>query len=317
MNGRLCLFVTAFALASLTGCGGTPANNNTAPSNAANANTGNASTAAKMSAPTKEALIAIENKAWKDWAERNEKGLEGYMGSKFINVGYNGASDRAAAMKSWTSHKCEMKDMVFSEEAVTELADGIAMLTFKATGMITCDKVVGHSPLNVSVLYAKEGDTWKAMYYQETPAADSKGDYGPATTPVDKAAELASLTSAPEDIAATEKKLWETWKNRDEKAFREMITDNIVGNGRSGRVAGAEAYIKSSFDPTCKVESFTVGPMKAMEISKDLTMIIYRASQKGACGTDKLPENVMSVSIYKRENGKPKATYYMENPVRN
>ena len=317
MRIKLCLFISVLTASFLAGCGGAPANNSPANSNAANVNAGNSNVAAKTAAPTKEALIAIENKAWKDWAERNEKGLEGYMGSKFINVGYNGASDRAAAMKSWTSHKCEMKDMVFSDEAVTELADGIAMLTFKATGTITCDKVVGHSPLNVSVLYAKEGDAWKAMYYQETPAADSKGEYGPATTPVDKAAELASLAAAPEDIAATEKKLWETWKNRDEKAFREMVTDNIVGNGRSGRLAGADAYMKSSFDPTCKVESFTVGPMKAMEISKDLTMIIYRASQKGACGTDKLPENVMSVSIYRRENGKPKAAYYMENPVRN
>ncbi|HMO82165.1 MAG TPA: nuclear transport factor 2 family protein [Pyrinomonadaceae bacterium] len=309
MRIKLIFSIATFAL--MAACNGAADNKP-----AANANASNANTAPKVAAPTKEALMEIENQAWKDWAERNEKGLEGYMASNFVNVGYNGASDRAAALKSWTSHKCEMGDMAFSDEAVTELGDGIALLTFKATGPITCDKIVGPSPLNVSVLYGREDDAWKAIYYQEVPAADAKGDYGPPSATYDKAAELASLKAAPEAIAAVEKKLWDTWKSQDRKAFEESISDKFFGNGRAGAL-DREAYLKGAFDPPCKVESVSTGPMKAMEISKDLTMLIYRASQKGTCGTDKLPENVMSVSMYKNENGKPMAIYYMENPVRN
>ena len=320
MKNILMTTATLFLALMIGACGGAADNRpagNTNAANAGNANAANANSAAKTAAPTKDALLAIEKKAWEDWANRRVEGLETYMAANFVNVGYNGASVRADAMKSWTSHKCEMKDLVFSDDQMTELAEGVALLTFKAKADIKCDGKSGPDPTNVSVLYVKEGDAWKAAYYQEVPAADAKGEYTPSATPVDKAKELASLSAAPDDIVENEKKLWSTWQARDQAAFRALITDNFVGNGRTGALIGTEAYMKSAFGTECKVESISMGPVKAMEISKDLTMIVYRATQKGACGNDKLPENVMSTSIYKRENGKPKAMYYMENPVRN
>lgn len=319
MKNFTLLTLLAVAIFGISACETTPINNTNSSANTSNANSANAANSAstaKTAAPTAEALMAIEKKAWEDWAARNAGGLETYMASKFVNVGYNGASDRTAAMKSWTEHKCEMKDLAFSDEKVHQLADGVALMTFKATADIKCDGKSGPDPTNVAVLYVKEGDAWKAMYYQEVPAADAKGEYAEPTTPLDKEKELASLSAAPSDIADSEKKLWETWKAGDQKAFRALLADGIVGSGRSGTVVGADEYTKSAFDPSCKIESFSLSPMKSMEIAKDLTMIFYRASQKGACGETKLPENVMSVAIYKRENGAPKATYYMENPVR-
>lgn len=311
MKMRIKLIFSIAALALIAACSGTADNKP-----AGNANVSNANTAPKAAAPTKEALMAIERQAWTDWAERNEKGLDGYMASDFVNVGYNGASDRAAALKSWTSHKCEMGDMAFSDEAVTELGDGIALLTFKATGPITCDKIVGPSPLNVSVLYGKEGDAWKAKYYQEVPTADAKGDYGPPSATHDKAAELASLKTAPDDLVAAETKLWETWKTQDQKGFEEHISNDIVVNGTMGRLDRA-AYLKYAFGSECKVESYNLGPMKAQEIGEGFTIIFYRAAVKGTCGKDTVPPNSIAATIYKSENGTPKAIYFMESPVRN
>jgi hypothetical protein len=209
-----------------------------------------------------------------------------------------------------------MKDMVFSDESVTALADGIALLTFKATGSITCDKIVGPSPLHVSALYVKEGDAWKAMYYQEVPAADAKGDYGPPSSTHDKAAELASLKPAPADLVTAETKLWETWKTQDQKGFEEHISNDIVVNGAMGRLDRA-AYLKYAFGSECKVESYNLGPMKSMEIGEGLTMMFYRAAVKGTCVKDTVPPNSFAAAIYKTENGTPKAIYFMESPVRN
>lgn len=315
MKTRIVSMMLIAAVGLISACNGVSENKPAANANASNANVANTATAPKTAAPTKEALIAIERKAWEDWAAKKADGLEGYMASKFVSIGNSGANDRAATMKSWTGHNCEMKSLAFSDEKMTELGDGVALLTFKATAPITCDGKAGPDPVNVSVLYANEGGAWKAMYYQEVPAADAKGEYAPPTTPFDKEKELASLSAAPEDIVTVEKKLWDTWKAQDRKAFEEHVSAKFVGNGRAG-FSDREAYLKGAFDPPCKVESATAGPMKAMEINKDLTMIIYRASQKGTCGADKLPENVMSVAIYARENGKPMAMYYMENPVR-
>lgn len=313
MKKVLLLIATISTAVLLATCGGTAENK--PAGNATASNTTNANSAAKPAGPSKDALVAIEKKAWEDWAARNEKGIDGYMAKNFVSVGNNGASLRADTLKSWTTHKCEMKELAFSNEKVTEMGDGVAMLTFQAKADIKCDGKTGPDPMNVSVLYVKEGDAWKAMYYQEVPAADAKGEYAPPSTPVDKVKELASLSAPDEGIVTVEKKLWDTWKAQDRKGFEEGISAKFFANGRAGQM-DREAYIKGAFDPPCKVESASAGSMKAMEINKDLTMIIYRASQKGTCGTDKLPENVMSVSIYGRENGKPMAMYYMENPVR-
>ncbi len=304
------------AVGLITACNGVSENKPAANANAnaRNANVSNANAVTKAAAPTAQTLSAIEKKSWEDWGKRDSSGIDGFLASKFVGVGSGGASDRAASMKSWTEHKCEMKDLSFSDEKVTELADGIYLLTYKATQTTTCDGKPNPSPVNSSTVYVKEGDAWKAMYYQEVPATDAKGAYSPPSIPVDKEKELASLSPAPDDIVAAEKKLWDTWKAQDRKAFEEHMSAKFVANGRVGFME-REAYLKGAFDPPCKVESASAGSMKAIEINKDLTMIIYRASQKGTCGTDKLPENVLSVSIYARENGKPMAIYYMENPT--
>lgn len=307
--------VIAVTTSIITGCGGTieKSTAGNADTKAANVNS-NANTAAKSIAPSAQELSTIEKKSWEDWAKRDSSGIDGFLASKFVGVGSSGASDRAAAMKSWTEHKCEMKDLAFSDEKVTELADGVYLLTYKAAQTTNCDGKPNPSPVYSSTVYVKEGNAWKAMYYQEAPAMDAKGAYSAPSTPVDKEKELASLSAAPDDIVAAEKKLWDTWKSQDRKGFEEHLGASFVGNGRGGHIT-REAYLKGAFDSQCKVDNVTVGPMKAMEINKDLTMIIYRASQKGSCGADKLPENVLSVAIYKRENGKPMAIYYMENPT--
>ena len=310
--------ISIASLALLAGCTGT-ANNGTA----GNANTGgadraNANVAADDAAntgiPSKDELVAIEKKGWEYWGTKNAAGLETYMGPKFLNVGSNGPSDRAAAMKSWTGHSCELNGLDFSDVNVRDLSDGLALMIFKATATMTCRSAPGPSPLNVSVIYGKDGDTWKAMYYHEVPAIDAKGEYGPPSTPPDPANELASLQAAPEAIASIEKKLFETWKAQDQKAFEEHISASFVGNGRAGRVSRGD-YLKGAFGSDCKVDSYSTGPMRSMELAKDTTLIIYRASYKGTCGGQALPENVMAVSIYRTENGRPMVIYSMENPL--
>ncbi len=302
------------AVGLISACSGVSENKPAANANAGNANASNSNAVTKAAAPTAQTLSAIEKKSWEDWAKRDSSGIDGFLASKFVGVGSSGASDRAAAMKSWTDHKCEMKELTFSDERVTELAGGVYLLTYKATQTTTCDGKPNPSPVNSSTVYVKDGDAWKAMYYHEVPATDAKGEYSSPSTPVDKEKELASLSSAPDDIVAAEKKLWDTWKAQDRKGFEEHLSANFVGNSRAGYM-DREAYLKSAFDSQCKVDNVAPGPMKAVEINKDLTMIIYRASQKGTCGTEKIPDNVISVSIYKRENGKPMAIYYMENPT--
>jgi hypothetical protein len=315
MKKNLSILAVLIAVSFTLACEPASTGSNVATANA-NASNSNANGAPGSAAPTAAELMAIERKAWDDWASRNTAGLEGYMAPNFVNVGYSGASDRAAAMKSWTSHKCEMKDMKFSDEAVTQLSNDLALLTFKATGSIVCDGIAGPDPMNVSVIYTRDGGAWKAIYYHEVPTSDAKGEFGPPSATYDKSAELASLKPAPEDLVAIEKKLWDTWKAQDRKAFEEHLGDSIVVNGANGRLDRTQ-YLNAAFESDCKVDTISLGPMKSMEISDDLTMMFYRAAVKGTCGKDPVPANTIAATIYKRENGTSKAIYFMESPVRN
>jgi hypothetical protein len=289
------------------GCGGgaeKPANANT---NSANANTA----APKASAPTKEALLAIEKKSWDDWSKKNEKGIDGFMAANYVDVGRSGIFDRATSIKRWIDHKCEMKSITFSDEQMNELAEGVALLTYKTTGDIVCDGKPSPTPTYSSTLYVREGDAWKAAYYQEVAAFDAKGEMVPTKPEPKKEASEAKPDAASEEFTALEKKIWETWKARDQNAFSALVSDKFVGNGNRGRSDKA-LMLKNAFDPTCKVESFSLGPIKAISVSKDVTLIAYSAQQKGACGKDAFPSPVSVGAMYVKENGKWMNVYYME-----
>jgi hypothetical protein len=214
-------------------------------------------------------------------------------------------------MKTWTDHKCEMDSVAFSDAKVTPITDGAVMLTSKVTHDIKCDGKPEPSPVYESTLYIKDGDSWKAAYYQEVDAADAKGQPAPAKPRTEDFATSMSAPSA--EIAALEKTLWDAWKARDQKGFEALLAAKGFSNGRTGFKDRA-GYVASAFDPGCKVESYELGPMKSMEIGKDAVLVTYRAAQKGACGKDAFPPIVWAASIDVRENGKWVNLYYMESP---
>jgi hypothetical protein len=305
--GTIFLIATSILFA---GCGGTVEKSSAVNANAPAAN---APAPAKPAPPTSEALLAIEKKSWEDWNNKDSKGIDSFMAANFVTVGYSGASERPAALKSWTEHKCEMKDLKFTDENVTSLADGVALLTFKADADIKCDGVAGPNPVWASTLYVKEGEAWKAAYYQETPAEGSKGSYGPVQEKKDVPQGTAQAPAA--EIAALENKLWETWKNRDDAGFSALVSDKYVGNGRNGRIDKAQ-LMKLAFDPACKIESYSLDAMKSISLSKDVVLVFYKGNQKGTCGKDAIPPVVMATSIHANEGGTWKNIYYMETPTK-
>lgn len=305
LSGTIALIATTMLFA---GCSGT-----VEKSSAGNANApaSNAPAAAKPSMPTADALLAIEKKSWEDWGKKDAKGIDGFLAAKFVGVSRTGATDREGTLKTWTEHKCELASASFSDAKVTPIADGVVMLTSKVTHDIKCEGKAEPSPVYESTLYVKEGETWKAAYYQEVNAADAKGE---STPPQPRKEDLATSLSAPSaEIAALEKALWDTWKARDQKAFEPLLAANAFSHGRNGYSDRAQS-LKNTFDPECKIDSYEFGPMKSMEIAKDVILVTYRATQKGTCGKDAIPGVVMATSINIKENGKWVNLYYMENP---
>src|SRR5687767_6268175 len=105
------LAVVALGLAACQ----TPTNTNTTT----NTNT-NANAAPKAAMPTAESLMALENKAWEAYKNKDGKYFEGFLGdSPMISGNGEGTMPKAEVVKMITEHKEEVKSFSLSEPHVT------------------------------------------------------------------------------------------------------------------------------------------------------------------------------------------------------
>jgi hypothetical protein len=115
-----------------------------------------------------EALMALEKKAWDDWKNRNAAGLEAFASSNLIAFTGKGRQDKAGAIKTWMEDGCEVKSASLSDPASVSIGPDYRLFTFKATLDAKCGGTKIPSENGVTI-YAKEGDTWKALFTMGTP----------------------------------------------------------------------------------------------------------------------------------------------------
>lgn len=114
-------------------------------------------------------LMAIEDKGWAAWKNRDAKGVEDVMGKDFEYYSGKGDLTRADAIKGWAEPKCTGLGYTLSEPAGVQLSSDAALVTYKANVQGTCDGV-GLSPtLWVASFDVKEGDAWKNAFYMDLP----------------------------------------------------------------------------------------------------------------------------------------------------
>ncbi|PYT00842.1 MAG: hypothetical protein DMF63_05930 [Acidobacteria bacterium] len=185
---KLSLF--ALAAFALVGCT-PPANTNT---NAA-ANT-NANVAAKPAGPTAESLMALENKAWEAYKNKDGKYFEGFLGDNMISGVGKEAETRAQVVKMITENKEEVKNFTLSDPHVTPVGADTAVLTYKATVEGTDNGKPLTSPLVVATIFTRSGSDWKAIYHNEV---------GVKEAPKSES-DLSAKTDAKKDAGAPDKK---------------------------------------------------------------------------------------------------------------
>jgi hypothetical protein len=118
-----------------------------------------------------DALLATEKKAWDDWKNKNAAGLEAWAAKDMTALlDPEGWSDRAAAIKKWTTEQCEVKSVAFSDASSVAYNADTSLLTAKAAVDGTC----GGQPLGsmwLATVYVKEAGTWKAVMTMNIPAS--------------------------------------------------------------------------------------------------------------------------------------------------
>ncbi len=301
MKTIIATILTAVAAITFVGCGGTansPAVNNT---NAANANANNAKPTA--AAPTKEALVAMETKAFEAWKTKDTKFWDGFLADNYVGVGEKGRVDKAQSIKDITNEACDVKSYALADEKMTPAGSDAAILTYKATADATCGGKKIPADVWAATVYVRSGDTWKAAYHNEIPitdpkAAPAKPEAKPAVE-TKPAADAKPADAATEALLSVEKKGWEAWKARDAKAIEGMLAKDLTMIDRSGRYE-YDGTMKSWFESKCDVKSYSLTDPAGSSLTKDISILTFNGGATGTCDGQPLG-NTRSTSVYIKE----------------
>ena len=344
------LMVSLFAVIAFALGGCAPAANTNAN---ANTNT-NANSAPKAAAPTAESLMALENKAWEAYKNKDGKYFEGFLSDNVIDGNGRPTMPRAEVAKMISEHKEDVKTFSLSEPHVTSAGADAAVLTYKATFDATENGKTLPSPKTVATVFVRSGTEWKAIYHNEVAVMDAaktgntpKKDAAPAAEKKDataptgdkkvsaipatnsntasngNASNNASSAGASTDAALTdallavEKKGWEAWKAKDAKALGETTTKDIVFVDTTGKVTrGADVMKMWTTDNPCTVSSVSLSDGKGTSITKDAAILVYKGTAVGTCGDMKL-EPLWGTTVFVKEGDAWRGVYIFESPIGN
>ena len=282
---RILLFFIAVAISAFFSACQPPAANTTA--NTANsANTANANAAKPTAAaPTKESLMTMEKAGWEAWKNRDAKWTEENYSEKAMNISGTGRSDKAAAIKSYSEQKCEIKSYSLSDDQMQMVGPDVAVLTFRGTQDYVCDGKKGPSDVHAASIYVREGDKWKAAFYAETPVVDPKAAPKPPT--VVKKEEPAATEAKPdaltEALLTVEKRSWEGWKNKDAKALEEDLSKDFVFVSGMGRMDHAATIKAWTTENKCEVKSYWLSDAKSAPLSNTVSLMTFKGGGEGTC----------------------------------
>ena len=115
-------------------------------------------------------------------------------------------------------------------------------------------------------------------------------------------------------IIATEKKLWEAWKNKDPKPFKANLSADSVMIGESG-VAGKNDVVKMMASMPCEVKSYELSDFKVTFLNSGTALLTYKGVAVGTCAGTAIP-TVWASSVYVNRGGRWLAAAHQETPTK-
>ena len=135
----------------------------------------------------------------------------------------------------------------------------------------------------------------------------------PSPSPVPKPA--MSRAQSQRIIIATEKKLWEAWKNKDFKQFKTSLSADSIMIGDMGTANKATA-IKDLESLACEVKSYEMSDIKVTFLNSSAALMTYKSTQDATCGGQPVPAAVWASSAYVMRGGKWLAASHQETPAK-
>lgn len=271
--------------------------------------------------------------------------FEANIADNFVGANAQGFFDKAMTVNYVSKNPCENKANPASDRKVTELGDGVALMTGKSSGEETCDGETTKGASNYAVLWVKDGETWKAAYYQtiqtmeekvgpaedaakegdqpaaegeakaEEPAADAAKEEKPAAEEKTEEAPMTPKLQNDEELAKAlaekENDLWAAYAKKDAKPFEDALAANFQELNAEGLLDRAAA-LKTYTEHNCEVTSSALSDTNATKINDNLVVFTYKAMSKGTCDGKAMPDAPAYVSsIWVKEGDAWKAVFHM------
>lgn len=113
-------------------------------------------------------------------------------------------------------------------------------------------------------------------------------------------------------LKAKEQAGWQAFKDKDPKAFQDMIPDDVVNIADGTMDRGKPAILKEISSGTCTVNSFSLSDFAFQWIDKDAVMMTYTATQDVSCSGKKQPGKVIASSLWVKKGGKWISPFHQE-----
>ncbi len=112
-------------------------------------------------------------------------------------------------------------------------------------------------------------------------------------------------------IIATERKLWEAWKNKDMKPFKANLSADAVMISNSG-VADKKTSLSAMEGEGCEVKTYELMDLKVTFLNSSTAILTYKSTQDATCGGEAVPPMVWSSSVYVMRGGRWYAASHQE-----
>jgi uncharacterized protein (TIGR02246 family) len=107
-----------------------------------------------------------------------------------------------------------------------------------------------------------------------------------------------------EDLLALDKAQWNAWAKKDGAVFRKLLTeDHIQIVAGVPPVIGREAVAKGAEGLSCELKSFDFRDAKLRQLTPDVAVLSYTATQDSSCDGVKLPPKLQVTSVWVKQKG--------------
>ena len=134
----------------------------------------------------------------------------------------------------------------------------------------------------------------------------------PTPSPSPKPKPAMSKAQLQRNLIATEKKLWEAWKNKDPKPLKATLAADSIMVGESG-VADKAHAIEAVTSMDCNVKSFSLSDFRLSMPASNVALLSYKGTADGTCAGTALPPVVWASSVYVNRGGKWYAYSHQES----